>query len=245
MNSHTVLWAMLTRKQLGASFSLREHRQVAEELRAGRRGARGLAWEQLQSERGWLEERLGQELRLTEIHSLLVRRGVRVPYRTLHRFCVQELGFGRQRHTFRVVDGEPGSELQVDFGRMGLLFDLDSQHRRLCWGLIVTACDSRYMFCWLSSEQTLAAAIEGFEQAWAFFGGIFRVVIPDRMRTIVIDSDPVAPRFNAAFLEYAQARGFVVDLARGAAADRQATRGEVPQLLPGGWFPRGGFLRPG
>ncbi len=45
-------------------------------------------------ERGWLEERLGQELQLTKIHSLLVRQGVSVPYRTLHRFCVQELGFG-------------------------------------------------------------------------------------------------------------------------------------------------------
>jgi hypothetical protein len=29
------------------------------------------------------------------------------------------------------------------------------------------------MFCWLSFEQTLAAVIEGFEQAWAFFGGVF------------------------------------------------------------------------
>ncbi len=42
-----------------------------------------------------MEEKLGEELQLTKIHSLLVRRGVRVPYRTLHRFCVQELGFGR------------------------------------------------------------------------------------------------------------------------------------------------------
>lgn len=126
---------------------------LAEELRAGRHGGRGLAWEQLQRERGWLEEKLGQELQLTKIHSLLVRRGVSVPYRTLHRFCVQELGFGRQQHTVRVVDGEPGSELQVDFGRMGPLFDLGSQRQRLCWALIFTACYSRYMFGSASSRR--------------------------------------------------------------------------------------------
>ncbi|HKF16805.1 MAG TPA: hypothetical protein VKF14_06385 [Candidatus Dormibacteraeota bacterium] len=40
----------------------------------------------------------------------------------------------RAQQTVRVVDGEPGSELQVDFGRMGLLFDLGSQRRRLYWG---------------------------------------------------------------------------------------------------------------
>lgn len=75
------------------------------------------------------------------------------------------------------------------------------------------------MFCWLSFEQTLAAVIEGFEQAWAFLSGVFRVVIPDGIRAIVIESDPVAPRFNAAFLEYAQARGFMLDPARGRRPD--------------------------
>ena len=69
-------------------------------------------------ERGWLEERRGQKLQLTKIHGLLVRQGVSVPCRTLRRFCVQELGFGRQLHTVTVVDGVPGSELQADFCRM-------------------------------------------------------------------------------------------------------------------------------
>jgi hypothetical protein len=47
-------------------------------------------------------------LRLTKVHSLLARPGVLVPYRTLHRFCVAELEFGRQRNTVRVADREPG-----------------------------------------------------------------------------------------------------------------------------------------
>ena len=121
-------------------------------------------------------------------------------------------GLGRHQH-LRAL-GLLRSHLRGQGLTIHLLFDLGSQRRRLCWGLIFTACYSRYMFFWLSFEQTLAAMIEGFEQAWAFFGGVFRVVIPDGMRTIVIESDPVAPRFNAAFLEYAQASGFVLDPAR-------------------------------
>lgn len=54
-----------------------------------------------------MEEKLGQELHLTKIHNLLVRRGVSVPYRTLHRFCVQELGFGRPELIPRVVENGP------------------------------------------------------------------------------------------------------------------------------------------
>ena len=56
--------------------------------------------------------------------------------------------------------------------------------------------------------------IAGFEAAWAFFGGVFKVVIPDNMATVVDKADPINPRLNQAFVEYAQARGFVVDPAR-------------------------------
>ena len=53
--------------------------------------------------------------------AVLERRGVVVPYRTLHRFCVERCGFGRTAATVRVADGEPGAECQLDFGYLGLL----------------------------------------------------------------------------------------------------------------------------
>lgn len=48
----------------------------------------------------------------------------------------------------------------------------------------------------------------------AFFGGVFAVVIPDNMSAIVDDADPVDPRINVTFGEYAQAREFVIDPCR-------------------------------
>ena len=56
--------------------------------------------------------------------------------------------------------------------------------------------------------------IDGFEAAWAFFGGVFRTVIPDNMGTIVDGAHSIEPRLNQAFVEYAQARGFHVDPTR-------------------------------
>ena len=58
---------------------------------------------------------------MTKIHGKLARRGVVVPYRTLHRFAVERCGFGRRQPTVRVADGEPGVECQIDFGRLGLV----------------------------------------------------------------------------------------------------------------------------
>jgi hypothetical protein len=106
---------------------------MAEQLQSGRpRHLYGEAWRQLEGERAFLKAKLDAGLRLTKVHDLLARRGVLVPYRTLHRFCASELEFGGQRKTVPVADGEPGHELQVDFGRMGLLRDGPEGRRRQC-----------------------------------------------------------------------------------------------------------------
>src|SRR5262249_1709239 len=58
---------------------------------------------------------------------------------------------------------------------------------------------------------SLPEVIEGFEEGWEFFGGVFRVLIVDNLKAVVDRADPLNPRLNPAFLEYAQSRGFVVD----------------------------------
>jgi transposase len=187
---------------------------VCAAVRPARPGGHGVAWELLVPHEELIGGWVGKGLRLTKIADLLARRGVVVPYRTLHRFAVERCGFGHRGITVRVADGEPGVECQVDFGRMGLLFDPVAGRRRVLWALIFTACFSRHCFVWLTFRQRLVDVIDGFEAAWLFFGGVFRVVIPDCVKTIVVEADDVNPRFNEGFVEYAQSRGFVVDPAR-------------------------------
>lgn len=73
----------------------------------------------------WLDD----GVQVVKAVDLLARPGVVVPERTLHRFCSEELGYRKRRTTVRVNDGEPGGELQVDFGRMGLLSDPAEERR--------------------------------------------------------------------------------------------------------------------
>jgi transposase len=174
----------------------------------------GAARESLVAHREQIEGWLARDLTLAKVHVLLGRRGVVVPYRTLHRYAVTELGFGRRRPTVRVADGDPGVEVQVDFGKLGLIPDPARGGRRVTHGLIFTAVYSRHMFLYPTHRQTLEEVIAGFEAAWAFFAGVFKVIIPDNMKAIIDESDPLDPRFNDAFREYAQARGFVIDPAR-------------------------------
>jgi transposase len=188
--------------------------QVAQVVRPVRPGGHGQAWDQLGACQEQIEGWVKQGLSVVKIGVLLERRGVVVPYRTLHRFCVERCGFGRTAPTVRVADGEPGMECQLDFGYLGLLFDPVTGRHRKVHALIFTACYSRHMFVWLSFTQTLAALVAGCEAAWVFFGGVFKVLIPDNASAIVADADPVNPRFTAGWLDYAQHCGFATDAAR-------------------------------
>jgi transposase len=189
---------------------------VVEKVRPHRLDGHGEAWRLLEQHgeqiKVWLDV---EDLTVAKVRDLLGRQGVVVPARTLERFAAELCGPRRGRGTtVRVADGEPGGELQVDFGRMGLLFDPDTGRRRVCHALILTACCSRHCFVWLTFSQTTAAVIEGCEAAWRFFGGVFRIVIPDNLSAVVDKANPTDPRLNQAFVEYAQARGFLIDPAR-------------------------------
>jgi len=188
--------------------------QVAQVVRPVRPGGHGLGWDQLEACRAEIEAQVKAGLSVVKIGVLLERRGVVVPYRTLHRFCVERCGFGRTAATVRVADGEPGVECQLDFGYLGLLFDPVTGRHRKVHALIFTACYSRHMFVWLSFTQTLAALVAGCEAAWVFFGGVFKVLIPDNASAVVADADAVNPRFTAGWLDYAQHCGFATDAAR-------------------------------
>jgi transposase len=205
--------------------------QVVQVVRPVRPGGRGRAWEQLEACRAEIGAQVKAGLSVVKIGVLLERRGVVVPYRTLHRFCVERCGFGRTAATVRVADGEPGAECQLDFGYLGLLADPVTGRQRRVHALIFTACYSRHMFVWLSFTQTLGAFIAGCEAAWVFFGGVFKVLIPDNTPAIVADADAVNPRFTAGWLDYAQHCGFATDATRvRSAKDKPRVERAVPYV---------------
>ena len=179
-----------------------------------RPGGHGRPWERLEACQAEIAGQVKAGLSVVKIGVLLERQGITVPYRTLHRFCVERCGFGKTAATVRVADGEPGMECQIDFGYLGMLADPVTGRARKVHALIFTAVYSRHMFVWLSFTQTLAALVAGCEAAWVSFGGVFKVLVPDNASAIVADADAVNPRFTAGWLDYAQHCGFVTDAAR-------------------------------
>jgi transposase len=188
---------------------------VVEAVRPHRSDGHGEAWRLLVANHDQIRVWVDDDLTAVKIAEVFGRRGIAVPCRTVQLYVAEVCGRTRGRGpTVPVVDGEPGDECQVDFGRMGLLSDPPTGRNRVTYALIFTACYSRHCFVWLTHRQTTEAVIAGCEAAWAFFGGVFRTLIPDNMSAIVDGADALEPRLNQAFVEYVQARGFLVDPAR-------------------------------
>ena len=187
---------------------------VVAELRPPSGRPHGEAWALCEREREAIGKYVAEGVRLSKARKLLGRRGVEIPYSTLHRFAVEELGFGRRAPTVPVADGVPGEELEVDTGWVLSLEPDERGVRKRTRAWIFTPNVSRYRFAWPVKEETTASAIEACEAAWEFYGGIFKVLRPDNTKAIIVEADALHPRVTPAFLEYAQARGFHVDPAR-------------------------------
>lgn len=187
---------------------------VVAAVRPARPAGHGESWQLLGQRKEEITGWVGDDLTLVKIGEKLDRSGTVVPYRTLARFAGEECGYfsGGRKVTVPVDDGEPGQELQADFGYLGMIPDGD--RRRKLHALVFTAVFSRYCYVWLTFRQTTEAVIAGCEAAWEFFGGVFPVLVTDNLKPVVDAADRANPKWNREWLEYAQARGIVADPAR-------------------------------
>lgn len=181
----------------------------------------------------WLH---GDKLQLTRIAELLHARQIPVEYTSLRRY-VRENGLAKaSRDTVRMADTAPGEVAEFDFGRLGPLADPTSGKRQIVWAMNIVLVYSRHQFVWPLVQQTLEEVIAGLESAWRFFGGIPRRVVLDNFPAAVAGADPLDPALTRGFLEYSQARGFLVDPARvRKPTDKPHTERNVPYVRERFW----------
>jgi hypothetical protein len=179
-----------------------------------------------------------QRFQLTRIAELL---DLPISYATLRRYVRgHNLGVA-PRDTVRMAETAPGEVAEFDFGTLGRLPDPTTGKRHLVWALNIVLVFSRHQFVWPLIRQTLEEVIAGLEAAWRFFGGIPRRVVLDNFPAAVAGADSLNPVLTRGFLEYSQARGFLVDPTRPRRPkDKPHTERNVPyvreRLWKGGTF---------
>ncbi|EQD75125.1 transposase, partial [mine drainage metagenome] len=116
--------------------------QICGVVKPNRTDRHGKSWESLLALEDEIKDWVDEGLTVIKIGTLLSRRSIVVSPRTLARFASERCGASKKKTTVRVDDPPPGKELQVDFGKLGLIDD--DNRKRGCHGLIFTACYSRH-----------------------------------------------------------------------------------------------------
>jgi len=157
------------------------------------------------------------------------RHELQVSYGTFKRFLRTHAGeFARLNSTCR-FETEPGEEVQIDYGKLGLLYDPLRQKKRTIYAFIATLSFSRLKFVDIVYSQEQRSFIASHLRMFDFFGGVPRRLVIDNLKSGVITPDLYAPQLNKAYQEMAEHYGCFIDPAR---VRKPKDKGKVERTVP-------------
>ena len=179
--------------------------------------ARALTWPQIAAHHQWIADQLKVPVTVATIaQRLRDDHRVEVSESTVRRYIATTFTEQRLEGKVTVPRGavEPGSEAQIDYGRLGMWCDPASGRRVAVWVFAMILSCSRALFVQpvLRMDQTSwnASHVAAFE----FFGGVPARLVCDNLKTGVTRPDLYDPQINLAYGELAAFYGTLIDPAR-------------------------------
>jgi transposase len=179
--------------------------------------ARALTWPQIAVHHQWIADQLKVPVTVATIaQRLRDDHHVEVSESTVRRYIAATFTEVRLEERVTVPRGavEPGSEAQIDYGKLGMWCDPASGRRVAVWVFAMILSCSRALFVQpvLRMDQTSwnASHVAAFE----FFGGVPARLVCDNLKTGVQRPDLYDPQINLAYGELAAFYGTLVDPAR-------------------------------
>ncbi len=179
--------------------------------------ARALTWSQIAVHHQWITDQLKVPVTVATIaQRLRDDHRVEVSESTVRRYIATTFTEERLEGKVTVPRGavEPGSEAQIDYGKLGMWLDPASGRRVAVWVFAMILSCSRALFVQpvLRMDQTSwnASHVAAFE----FFGGVPARLVCDNLKTGVTRPDLYDPQINLAYGELAGFYGALIDPAR-------------------------------
>ncbi|MBN1349266.1 transposase [candidate division KSB1 bacterium] len=98
----------------------------------------------------------------------------------------------------------PGSEVQIDYAKMGLLYDPLSMKRKTVYAFIATLSHSRHKYVEFVYRQDQVSFVSSNVKMLEFFGGVPLRIVLDNLKSGVIKPDLYDPQFNRSYREMAE-----------------------------------------
>jgi transposase len=145
------------------------------------------------------------------------RHSITASYTSFKRFTrehADELGVSKRPRTTCRFETEPADEVQIDYGKMGRLYDPFTRRNRDVYTFVATLSHSRFKFIEFVWKQDQRSFIGSHLRMFDFFGGVPKRLVIDNLKAGVLKPDLYLPEFNRAYQEMAEHYGCFIDPAR-------------------------------
>ena len=144
-------------------------------------------------------------LKLKTIYEVLIEQHeLKISYSSFKRFTRKnKLRIIKNGTTCR-LEKHPGEELQVDYAKMGMLYDPLHKKRKTVYAFIGTLSFSRHKYVEFVYSQDQQSFVQSHVKMFNYFGRAPKIVIIDNLKSGVIKPDLYDPKLNRAYNEMAE-----------------------------------------
>lgn len=132
------------------------------------------------------------------------------------------------RFTWR-YETPPGQQIQIDYGKVGLIYDPQTRTRRTVYAFIATLSWSRYKFIEFVFTQDQRSFVGSHLRMFDFFGGVAKTLRIDCLKSGVLKADLYDPQLNPLYRMMAEHYGCFIDPAR---PEKPRDKGKVERVVP-------------
>jgi transposase len=182
------------------------------------KGLRQVSWPAIDVHRDYIRAQLAAGVTVSTIHQRLVdEQQLVASVASLRRWVVGNLPEETRRAQMRVLRPgpvQPGSEAQIDYGRLGVWTNPATCRKHTVQAFVMVLACSRYMFVRPVLRMDQETWTRCHVEAFAFFGGVPARLVPDNLKTGVDKPDLYDPQINRSYAELAAHYGALIDPAR-------------------------------
>lgn len=178
---------------------------------------RALTWPPIAVHHEWIEKQLDVPVTVATIaQRLRDDHQVEVSESTVRRYIATTFAEKHLEGRVSVPRGvvDPGSEAQIDYGKLGMWLDPASGRRVAVWVFAMILSCSRAMFVQPVLRMDQSSWNASHVAAFEFFGGVPARLVCDNLKTGVTRPDLYDPQINRAYGELASFYGTLIDPAR-------------------------------
>ena len=112
------------------------------------------------------------------------------------------------------IEVEPGKQIQIDYAKVGTIYDPIRKKKRTVYAFIGTLSHSRHKYVEFVYSQDQVSFVSSHVRMFNYFSGIPEHILIDNLKSGVINPDLYDPRLNRSYQEMAEYYGCFIDPCR-------------------------------